>query len=93
MSSQTIVSDTFSLSGDPLARLRQALEVAEREVRSAQSSAFGRHIEDALTEVEATIRADLARLEIALEDDNADAEESGQAERARRTYSSRYQAA
>ena len=93
MSSQAIVSDTFSLRGAPLQRLRQVLELAEREARAAQNSAPGRHVEDALSEVEQAIRADLVRLENALEDDRADAETTGDAEHARRAWFPRYQVA
>ena len=65
MSSQALVSDTFSLSGE---RLRQALKVAGHQARVAQISGYGRHVE-------------------------AEAEESGEAERVRRDYFPRYQAA
>jgi hypothetical protein len=93
MSSQAIVSDTFSLSGPPLQRLRQILELAEREARAAQNVASGRHVEDALAEVEQAIRADLARLENALDDDSSDAENAGDPGRVQRAWFPRYQAA
>jgi hypothetical protein len=50
-------------------------------------------VEDALAEVEQAIRADLVRLENALEDDTADAENAGEAVHARRAWFPRYQAA
>jgi len=92
MTSQVLVSDTFCLSGERLDRLRQALKVAEHQARVAQSSGYGRHVEDALVEIEEAIITHLARLETALDDDKAEAEESGTAERARRTYFPHYEA-
>ena len=92
MSSQAIVSDTFSLSGERLNRLRQALKVAGHQARIAQNGSYGRHVADALAEIEETIIDHLARIENALDDDKAEAEESGEAERSRRTYFSRYEA-
>jgi hypothetical protein len=93
MSDQTVVSDTFSLSGEYLDRLRQALQVASHQARVAQSGDYGRHVEDALLELEDTLGAELARIERALDDDKAEAEETGEAERERRSYFHRYQAA
>ena len=92
MSSQTLVSDTFVLSGERLDRLRQALKVAGHQARVAQHGGYGRHVEDALTEIEEAITDYLARIENALEDDKADAEESGEAERQRRSWFPRYEA-
>lgn len=91
MTSQALVSATFCLSGERLDRLRQALKVAGQQARVAQDG-YGRHVEDALAEIEESISGHLARIEIALEDDKAEAEESGAAEQARRTYFSRYAA-
>jgi hypothetical protein len=93
MDTQPIVFDMFSLSGDRLDRLRQALGVAVHQVRVAQDSGYGHHVEDALTEIEEAIGSHLARMEIAVEDDKADAEESGEAERERRSWFPRYRAA
>ena len=90
MSSQTLVSDTFLLSGEHLERLRQALKVAGHQARVAQHGGYGRHVADALAEIEEAIVDHLARIENALEDDKAEA--SGEAERSRRTYFSRYEA-
>jgi hypothetical protein len=56
-----------------------------------QHGGYGRHVEDALAEIEETIIDHLARIENALEDDKAEAEESGEAERTRRTNFSRYE--
>ena len=92
MSSQVLVSDTFSLSGERLDRLRQALKVAEHQARVAQHGGYGRHVEDALADIEEAINDHLAGIENALEDDKAKAEYSGEAERARRAYFPHYEA-
>ena len=75
-----------------LNRLRQALKVAGHQARIAQNCSYGRHVADALAEIGETIIDHLARIENALDDDKAEAEESGEAERSRRTYFSRYEA-
>jgi hypothetical protein len=92
MSNQVLASDAFSLSGERLDRLRQALKVAGHQARVALHGDCGRHVEDALAEIEETISDHLARIENALEDDKAETEESGAAERARRAYFSHYAA-
>jgi hypothetical protein len=92
MSNQVLVSDTFTLTGKRLDRLRQALEVAGHQARTAQSGGYGRHVEDALMEIGETIGDHLARINNALDDDKAEAEESGEAERRRRAHYSRYAA-
>jgi hypothetical protein len=93
MGEQITGSDTFSLSGEYLDRLRQVLQVASHQARVAQSGGYGRHVEDALVELEETLVAELMRIENALDDDKAEAEETGEAERERRSYFRRYQAA
>jgi hypothetical protein len=93
MNGQALVFDTFFLSGGRLDRLRQALQAAVDQARVAQDSGHGRNVEDALTEIEETIAAQLCRIDNAVDDDKADAEESGEAERARRSWFSRYRAA
>jgi hypothetical protein len=92
MNSQALVFDTFSLSGEHLDRLRQALKVARHQARVAQTCGYGRHVEDALTEIEEAITDHLTRIENAGDDDQAEAEETGEAERERRAYYSRYEA-
>jgi hypothetical protein len=86
MSNQVLASDAFSLSGERLDRLRQALKVAGHQARVALHGDCGRHVEDALAEIEETISDHLARIE------KAETEESGAAERARRAYFSHYAA-
>ena len=85
-------TQAFYLSSESLERLLQALEVAGHQTRVAQQAGYGRHVADALAEIKETIIDHLARIENALDDDKAEAEESGEAERTRRTYSSRYEA-
>ena len=92
MSTQPLVSDAFYRSGEPLDRLRQALKVAGHQARVAQHGGYGRHVEDALVEIEEAIGNHLARIENALEDDKAEAENSGDADRARRAYFPHYEA-
>jgi hypothetical protein len=92
MRSQSTVPDAFTLSGDPINRARQALDFARHQVRVAQAAADWR-LEEALTEAEEAIGEQLARIDGALADAEAEAEESGAAERQRRACYSRYQAA
>ena len=92
MSGQPPAFDTFFLSGESLERLQQALKVASHQARVAQHAEYGRHVEETLADIEEAIIDHLARIENALEDDKAEAEESGEAERTRRTYFSRYEA-
>jgi hypothetical protein len=85
MPSRTEVPDTFTLSGDPEARVLQALRVTQHQVRLAQAGAAAR-MQDALTALEDALSDQIAWLENAAEDDRTDAEESGEAERERRAY-------
>ena len=87
------VPNTFSLSAEYLERVRQALKVARHQARVAQTGGYGRNVEDALSQIEEAIGGHVARIEDALDDDKAEAEASGDAERERRTYFPRYQAA
>jgi hypothetical protein len=75
-----------------LNRLRQALKVARHQARVAQAGDYGRHVEDALAEIEEAIGDHLAKIDNALDDDRAEAEESGEAERKRRSWFPRYEA-
>lgn len=77
--------DTFTFSGDHLARARQALEVARHLVRVAQSAA-GSYTADALSEIEDVIGDHLGQLSGAIENDACAAEESGEADRERRSW-------
>jgi hypothetical protein len=92
MYAQRSVPDTFTFSGDPVSRVRQALEIARHQIRVAWADADWR-LEDVLIDGEEAIADQLARIDAALADAEADAEASGEAERQRRAYYSRYQAA
>ena len=85
MDYHTRVPDTFTLSGDYEQRLVQVLEIARRLARVAQGPA-NRHMQDALAELEDALSDHLAAIETAADDDRADAEASGEAERERRAY-------
>ena len=92
MSSQPVVPDTFTLSGDPVSRVRQALKIARQQIKFACADADWR-LENVLSDGEETIANQVARIDAALADSEADAEDSGEAERQRRAYYSRYRAA
>ena len=93
MSTEPIVSDMFTLSGEHIDRLRQALKVVAHQARLAQTADYGRNVVDALVETEELAFAQLARLDDALDDDKAEAEERGVAERQRRASFPLYRAA
>ena len=93
MHNQNFVPDKFTLSGNHVDRLRQALKVAGHQARVAQHGGYGRNIEDALAEIEETIATQLARIETALDDDKSEAEDTAEALRARRAWFPRYRAA
>ena len=85
MDYHTQVPDTFTLSGDYEQRLVQVLEIARHLARVAQGPADP-HMQDALAELEDALSDHLAAIETAADDDKADAEDSGEAERERRAY-------
>ena len=82
---QAPVPDTFTLAGDHEQRLVQVLEIARHLARVAQGP-VGRHMQDALTELEDALADQLGALEYAADADLADAEESGEAERERQSW-------
>jgi len=82
---QAPVPDTFTLAGDHEQRLVQVLEIARHLARVAQGP-VGRHMQDALTELEDALSDHLAAIETAADDDKSDAEDSGEAERERRAW-------
>ena len=93
MHTEPTASDMFTLSGEHVDRLRQALKVVMHQARLAQTADYGRNLIDALAEAEELAAAQLARLDEALEDDRAEAEEFGLAERQRRASYPLYRAA
>jgi hypothetical protein len=92
MSTHQTVPDTFTLSGDNICRITQLLRLAQRHARLDQVM-VGPHLQNALTDLEDTLSDQIAALDNAAQDDLADAEESGAAERERQASYSRYQAA
>jgi hypothetical protein len=93
MSTISSASDTFSLSGDHIDRLRQALKVVIHQSRVAQAADYGRNVVDMLTEAEELAGSALARLDAAVDDDRAEAEDLGITERQRRASYPLYRAA
>ena len=79
------IPDTFTLSGDYGSRVLEALRVAQHQVRLAQAQAAPR-MQDALVGLEDALTDQIAWLENAAEDDKADAEASGEAERERQSW-------
>ena len=80
------------LSGDNISRINQLLRLAQRHARLDQVM-VGPHLQNALTDLEDALSDQIAALDNAAQDDLADAEESGAADRQRRASYSRYQAA
>ena len=93
MDTKPPVYDTFTMSGECIDRLRQALKIVIHQSRVAQSADYGRNVVDALTETEELASAQLARLDGALDDDRAEAEDLGITERLRRASYPLYRAA
>ncbi len=86
------VPDTFTLSGDTISRIIDLLRLAQRHARLDQEM-VGPHLQNALTDLEDALSDQIAAVENAAQDDLADAEESGAADRQRRAWYPRYQAA
>jgi hypothetical protein len=77
--------DTITLTGTYETRFAQLLRAARHQARLAQAGARPR-MQDALTELEDTLSEQLGSLESAADSDLADAEESGEAERIRKSW-------
>jgi hypothetical protein len=92
MGNHESVPNAFTLSGDNISRINQLLRLAQRHAQLDQVM-VGPHLQNALTDLEDTLSDQIAALDNAAQDDLADAEESGAAERERRASYSRYQAA
>jgi hypothetical protein len=75
--------EAFTLSGDNLNRVQQALEIARHLAQAAGECPRGEH---ALTEIDEAIGNHLATIRDAIDDDWADAEENGDADRARKAW-------
>ena len=85
------VPDAFRLSGDNVSRITQLLRLAQRHARLDQAI-VGPRLQDALTDLEDAL-TDQIGADNAVQDDLADAEESGAADRQRRASYPRYRAA
>ena len=85
MGTHQIVPDTFTLSGDNVNRITQLLRLAQRHARLDQVM-VGPRLQDALTDLEDALSDQIAALDNAAQDDLADAEDSGAAERERRAW-------
>ena len=79
------VPDTFTLTGDSESRVAQLLRIAQLQARVAQTAGSPR-LQNALIALEDAIADQLAALNNAAEDDKADAEVSGAAERRRQSW-------
>jgi hypothetical protein len=93
MNAKDAVPDQFAFSGDRLDRVRQALSLAEHQARLAQGDGYGRNVQAVAVDIEDAVTDLLALLADAVEDDKAEAEEIGEAERAWRAWFPHYQAA
>ena len=80
-----MTSDTFTLSGDYENRVAPLLRLTQHQARIAQAAAAPR-MQDALTELEDALSDQIAALDRAADDDKADAEASGEAERERQAW-------
>jgi hypothetical protein len=86
MAADLIGFDNFTLKGDPLSRARAALRVARQQVRLAYSATDSRRLEDALADIDDEIGVQLSRIETAIAGDEADREQSGEAEKLRQSW-------
>jgi hypothetical protein len=85
MGTHQTVPDTFTLSGDNVSRITQLLRLAQRHAGLDQVM-VGPHLQNALTELEDTLSDQISGLDNATQDDLADTEASGAAERERRAW-------
>ena len=83
------VSETVTLTGDHLHKVSQLLRLAKQYARDAGDN-YNSHVQDALANLEDELADRIAALNSAEQDDKATAEDSGDAERVRQTYFSRY---
>ena len=85
MGTHQSVPDTFTLVGDNTSRIIQLLRWAQRHAQLDQAI-VGPRLQDALTDLEDALTDQIGALDNAVQDDLADAEESGAAERERRAW-------
>ena len=86
MASDLVGFDSFTLKGDPVSRAKAALRVARHQVRLAYGDTESWRLEAVLSDIEDEIGVHLSRIEDAVDDDAADAEESGEAASLRQAW-------
>jgi len=92
MGTHQSVPDTFTLTGDNVGRTVQLLHLAQYYAR-LDHVIVGPRLQDPLTELEDALSDQIAALNAAEQEDLADAQEAGEAERALQSWSPRYRAA
>jgi hypothetical protein len=80
MATDLIGFENFTLKGDPLSRAIAALRVARLQVRLAIADTQSWRVEAALSDIEDEIGVHLATIADAVDNDGAEAEETGEAE-------------
>jgi hypothetical protein len=78
--------ENFTLKGDQLSRACAALRVARHQVRLAYGDAGSWRLEAVLSDIEDEIGVHLSQIQEAVDDDAAEAEESGQAASLRQAW-------
>jgi hypothetical protein len=86
MASDLFGFENFTLKGDPLSRAKAALRVARHQVRLAYADAESWRLEAVLSDIEDEIGVHLTQIREAVDDDAADAEESGEAASLRQAW-------
>jgi hypothetical protein len=86
MASDLIGFDTFTLKGDPLSRALAALRVARHQVRLAYGDTDSWRLETVLSEIDDDLGVHLSTIENAVDDDAAEAEETGEADARRQAW-------
>jgi len=86
MASDLFGFENFTLKGGPLSRAKAALRVARHQVRLAYADTESWRLEAVLSDIEDEIGVHLTQIREAVDDDAADAEESGEAASLRQAW-------
>ena len=86
MASDLLGFENFTLKGDALSRAKAALRVARHQVRLAYGDTDSWRLEAVLSDIEDEIGVHLSQIQQAVDDDAADAEESGEAASLRQAW-------
>jgi hypothetical protein len=86
MASDLFGFESFTLKGDPLSRAKAALRVARHQVRVAYGETESWRLEAVLSDIEDELGVHLSQIQEAVDDDAADAEESGEAASRRQAW-------